>query len=166
MSDLHDKRKGLSIPIALQAALADLAERRRQNPSWSPRFDPYYIGPPPAVLETMTEADYDNWRAERERGFQWLRSDDHPVSNSPPQPVVRACLPFGQRVRDLRRAMRWTQSQIAWQLGVSRRSIIRYEQGRSAPIQSAPVLALRRLESVFAGDLARIPTPKRNALFY
>ena len=59
----------------------------------------------------------------------------------------RACLPFGQRIRDVRRASRLTQREVASELGVSRRSIIRYEQGRSSPVQSAPLLALRRLGS-------------------
>jgi DNA-binding XRE family transcriptional regulator len=45
----------------------------------------------------------------------------------------RACLPFGQRIRDVRRASRLTQREVASELGVSRRSIIRYEQGRSSP---------------------------------
>ena len=166
MSDPHAKRDGAQPLTGLQAALADLAKRRCGNPSWSPRFDAYYVGPDPAVLESMTEADYDAWRAERERTYEWLRGDYHPVENSPSQAAVRACLPFGQRVRDLRRAMRWTQSQLAWQLGVSRRSIIRYEHGRSAPIQGAPLLAMRRLESAFAGELTRIQSNKRIARPY
>ena len=64
-----------------------------------------------------------------------------------PLRVLRAALPFGQRIRDVRRALRWTQRDVALELGVSRRSVIRYEQGRSAPLQSSPLLALRRLEA-------------------
>jgi transcriptional regulator with XRE-family HTH domain len=60
---------------------------------------------------------------------------------------------FGQRIRELRCALGWTQREVAAQLGVCARAIIKYEQGRSGPIQVEPLRALRRLESVHAQEL-------------
>jgi DNA-binding transcriptional regulator YiaG len=165
MCDRNDKRDESRCLSGLQAALAYVAERRRWDPSWSTRFDTTYNGPPLAFLEKMTEADYSAWQAEKEKLRQWLRGGAS-LAEPPPSTVNRVCLPFGQRVRDLRRATKWTQSQLAWQLGVSRRSIIRYEQGQSAPIQGAPLLAMRRLESAFAGERTGIQSPKRIARPY
>ena len=157
MSEPDEKREGARPLSGLQAALADVAERRRKDPFWRPGMDPTYSGP--VFLERMTEADYAAYQAEREAQRRWLRGDPKPpapsVEQPPPrpQPIVRECLPFGERVRDLRRVLGWTQQVAAWHLGVSTRTIIRYEQGRSAPLQSAPLLALRRLESAHAQEL-------------
>lgn len=68
-------------------------------------------------------------------------------ARQPPRLPVRAALSFGRRIRDVRRALGRTQREVAVAIGVSARSIIRYEQGRSSPVQSAPLLALRQLES-------------------
>jgi DNA-binding XRE family transcriptional regulator len=164
MGDADEKRGGAKPLISLQAALAYIEERLRKNPKWDSRFDETYCWPDPFFLKRMTEAEFAAWQTRREKQRQCLsvarpaefppgfhRAD--PPPRPQPQPVVRACLPFGQRIRDLRRALRWTQREAAWQLGVSRRSIIRYEQGRSAPLQAATLLALRRLESAFANQL-------------
>ncbi len=162
MAERDEKLWSAEPLTGLQAALADVAERRRKDPNWRSVLDPTYSGPDPRRLEGMTEADYAAYEAEREARRRWLRGDPRPVEpqavrqEEPPlraRTANRACLPFGQRIRDLRRALRWTQREIAWHLGVSSRSIIRYEQGQSAPVQVAPLFALRRLESTFAHEL-------------
>ena len=160
MSGPDEKRVGAEPLTGLQAALADVAERRRKDPNWDARFDLTYHGPfYLRSREKMTEADFAAWQVQREEERRWLRGDTKPrtplVEQPPPrmQPVVRACLPFGERVRDLRHALGWTQRDVALHLGVSARTIIRYEQGRSSPLQSRPLLALRRLESAHAQEL-------------
>ena len=145
-----------------EAALADIAERRRKDPNWTPGNDPTYGGLDLCSIERMTDADFEAYEVRRDEERRWLRGDRRPVEpqvacQEEPRPrlllVVRACLPFGQRIRDLRRALGWTQREAGEQLGVSRRSIIRYEQGRSSPIRSVTLLALRRLESAHAREL-------------
>jgi helix-turn-helix protein len=140
------------------AALADIAERCRKNPNWNYRDDATYAGPCPAFLQMMSDAECDRYMEEKiARGH--LRMNPYAPPATEPQPTprprlpVRAALPFGQRLRELRRALGWTQREIAAQLGVSPRSIIRYEQGQSGPIQSAFLRALRRLESDYANEL-------------
>ena len=137
-----------------QAALAHIAEKRRKDPNWNPKPDPTYSGPHPTFVGLMSDAEYDRHMAGVAERHQlatnsYLRSKDEEKLEPQPTPrrVVRAALPFGQRIRELRRDLRWSQREVASQLGVSARTIIRYEQGRSAPLQSAPLLALRRLES-------------------
>jgi DNA-binding XRE family transcriptional regulator len=140
------------------AALADIAERRRRNPNWDYRSDPTYVGPFPPFLTMMTDADFDRHMAEKiERGR--LKTNPYAAAMQPTEPTsrprlpVRAALPFGQRLRELRRALGWRQCDMAAQLGVSARSIIRYEKGCSSPIQIAPLRALRRLELAYMQDL-------------
>jgi DNA-binding XRE family transcriptional regulator len=156
MSDAEAKLEGSAPLTARQAALADIAERRRKDPNWSPQTDPTYRGTEPAFIQFMSDAEYDRHMAgvaERRQlagnSYEPLGSGER-VERPMPGRVVRAALPLGQRIRDVRRALRWTQRDVALELGVSRRSVIRYEQGRSAPLQSAPLLALRRLESTHA----------------
>jgi DNA-binding XRE family transcriptional regulator len=156
MSSAEATLEGSQRLTARQAALADIAERRSQDPNWSPRTDPTYSGTEPAFIQLMSDAEYDRHMAGSSERRQ-LASNPYPPIGSGERielpmsrRVVRAALPLGQRIRDVRRALRWTQRDVALELGVSRRSIIRYEQGRSAPLQSAPLLALRRLESTHA----------------
>jgi DNA-binding XRE family transcriptional regulator len=152
MGEPDEKRQCAKPSSGLQAALADVAERRRKDPFWRSGMDPTYSGP--VFLERMTEADYAAYQAQWSRRpveTQAVRQEEPQPPR--PQPVVRACLPFGERVRDLRRVLGWTQRDAALYLGVSARSIIRYEQGRSSPLQSATLLALRRLESAHAQQL-------------
>jgi DNA-binding XRE family transcriptional regulator len=140
-----------------QVALADIAERRRRDPDWNPRADPTYVGPHPTFVGLMSDAEFDDYMARRERGRPQVEPRAGAICHAGrpgrAQPVVRAALPFGQRIRDLRRATGWTQREAARQLGVSARSIIRYEQGSSSPVQAEPLLALRRLESAHAMEL-------------
>jgi DNA-binding XRE family transcriptional regulator len=161
MNDSEAKLEASQPLTGRQAALADIAERRRKNPNWTVGADLTYSGPDPWCLERMTEADFEAYQARRDEERRWLRGESGPVKpqvcqQEPPprpQPVVRAALPFGQRIRDLRRVLGWTQREAGVRLGVSSRSIIRYEHGQSSPIRSAPLLALRRLESVHALEL-------------
>jgi DNA-binding XRE family transcriptional regulator len=153
MSDADNNRDALKPPPAFLEALARYKERRRLDPNWDPQTE--YRSPNPVFSPMMTEAECKRYaaRVEERRGSSGNRQEvdlqkvrqDEPTPR--PRVPVRAALPFGQRIRDLRRALGWTQREVAWHLGVSARSIIRYEQGRSAPLQSAPLLALRRLEA-------------------
>jgi DNA-binding XRE family transcriptional regulator len=58
-------------------------------------------------------------------------------------------MPSGQRIRTLRAVLGWTQRQIATELAISMRTVIRHEQGqRRTPWLRLPVLLrLRQLES-------------------
>ena len=158
MNDSEANLEGSRALTGRQAALADIAERRRKNPNWNSKTDPTYVGPYRTFVELMSNAEFDRYMAEKaERSLQSNPYAPLVVERAEPQtvpqPVVRACLPFGQRVRDLRRVLGWTQREVAMQLGVSTRSIIRYEQGSSSPVQSAPLLGLWRLESAYALEL-------------
>ena len=132
---------------ARQAALSYITERRRQDPDWDYLTDPTYVGPHPTFVGLMGDAEYDRHIAGFVARGQLTTNQCAPraIERNEPEPmprrVVRAALPFGQRIRELRRALGWTQREVAWELGVSARSVIRYEQGRSAPLQSAPLLA-------------------------
>ncbi|SRR5216683_7231983 len=61
----------------------------------------------------------------------------------------------GQRIRNLRIVLGWSQREAALHLGVSRRTVIRHEQGRNRhPWLRLPLLLrLRELESTYAGEL-------------
>jgi DNA-binding XRE family transcriptional regulator len=140
----------------------NIAERLRKNPNWTVASDPTYSGPYPCSLERMTDADFEVFQAEQAEWRRRLSPYLHSAQPKPmcedepdprPRPQVRPALPFGQRIRDLRRALGWRQCDIAAQIGVSARSIIRYEQGCSSPIQIAPLRALRRLESAYSQEL-------------
>jgi len=163
MADNNDNRDWLKPPPALQEALAYVRERLRQNPNWIPEtaYRAAYRGPHPTLVPTTGEADCGSSIARKEEEHRRLLGDPRLVEPqlvqqeaTPRQQLpVRAALPFGQRIRDLRRALGWSQREIAWQLGVSSRSIIRYEHGQSSALRSAPLLALRRLESAYALEL-------------
>jgi transcriptional regulator with XRE-family HTH domain len=64
-------------------------------------------------------------------------------------------MPSGQRIRNLRSLLGWTQRQIAMELGVSPRTVLRHERGqRRTPWLRLPVLLrLRQLESDHAEEL-------------
>jgi DNA-binding XRE family transcriptional regulator len=168
MSNTDAKELRSQPVMGRQAALADIAERRRRDPSWDYRMDTTYIGPHPTFVQLMSDAEFERYMAEKvERGQ--LRANPYappatehlePTPRARARPPVRAALPFGQRIRELRRAVGWTQREVAWELGVSTRSIIRYEQGRSGPIQSGPLLALRQLESAHAQELSAHDTSR------
>ena len=55
----------------------------------------------------------------------------------------------GQRIRLLRTVLGWTQQQAAIQLGISRRTVIRHEQGwhRRSWISVSLLMRLRQVES-------------------
>jgi len=157
MSGAHATVEGSQPLSPRQAALAYIAERLREDPNWNYKTDPNYVGPYPTFVSLMSDAEFDHHvaailkRRQLEINPYAPRAIDHSEPQPRPQPVLRAALPFGQRLRDVRRALGWTQRYIASELGVSARTIIRYEQGRSAPIQAAPLLALRRLEAQARG---------------
>jgi DNA-binding XRE family transcriptional regulator len=153
VSDAEVKFDGQEPVTARKAALAYIVEMRRKDPNWDYRTDPTYSGPFPAFVELMSDAEYERHMAGIAERRQLAANPYAPLGGGErveltmPRMVVRAALPFGQRIRDVRRTLQWSQREIAIHLGVSARSIIRYEQGRSAPLQSAPLLALRQLEA-------------------
>lgn len=141
----------------LAAALADIAERRSKMPGWRLGLDPTYSGPDPHLLERMTEDEFAAYQETREKSRRWLQGDQQAVllrqteASRVVQSMIAASLPIGQRIRNLRFALGWTQREIAAQIGVSRRTVIRYERGRP---RFYPIPALRDLERVFAKELA------------
>jgi len=160
MNNADATKEGSKPLTGRQALLAYVAERLRENPSWDHRTDPAYNGPHPTILQLMSDADFDRVaRKEEERRLQNHSRPVEPqvvvleVPTRRPRPPVRAALPFGQRLRELRCALGWTQSDVALAIGVSMRTVIRYEKGQSGPIQIAPLRTLRRLESDYANEL-------------
>jgi DNA-binding XRE family transcriptional regulator len=57
-------------------------------------------------------------------------------------------MPFGQRLRELRRALGWTQRMAAVELGINVRTVIRHEkdQHRTTRVRLPLLLKLRDLE--------------------
>jgi len=116
--------------------------------NWRPRAEPNHSSPAlsPGGL-SVSEPDY-----------PWLRENQKPVQRqSEPQPSLqpmnRELLPFGQRIRELRCARGWTQHQAGCALGVSRRTVIRHEKGRSRRPWWSLLETVRRLEEAYAGEL-------------
>jgi hypothetical protein len=159
MNDSEANLEGSQPLTGRQAALADIAERRRKDPNWNSKTDPTYVGPYPTFVELMSDAEFDRHMVEKVERGQLQRNPYAPLVAERAEPetvplrVLRAALPFGQRIVDLRRVLGWSQREVAWQLRVSSRSIIRYEHGQSSPLRSATLLALRRLESAYALEL-------------
>jgi transcriptional regulator with XRE-family HTH domain len=58
-------------------------------------------------------------------------------------------MPCGQRIRNLRAALGWSQRQAANELGISKRTLIRYEhdQSRRRWLRYEPLRRLGQLES-------------------
>jgi DNA-binding XRE family transcriptional regulator len=83
-------------------------------------------------------------RAEYER-TEALRNQQ-PAQSIPALPPLSA----GPRIRALRRALGWTQQQAATELGISKRTVIRYERGqhRRHGTRSPLLVRLCELESV------------------
>jgi transcriptional regulator with XRE-family HTH domain len=70
------------------------------------------------------------------------------------EPLPHAGVLFGQRLRDLRRDMGLTQREIAWQLGISTRTVIRYERGCTHQLRPWTLLTLEVMESEYAEGFA------------
>lgn len=62
-------------------------------------------------------------------------------------------MPFGQRIRQLRRARVWTQRQVASALGVNVRTVIRHERGQTRRPWWSLLETVRRLEEGYAAEL-------------
>ena|SRR5438128_764283 len=60
---------------------------------------------------------------------------------------------FGQRIRNLRLALGWTQRKTAMHLGVSVRTVIRHEQNRTRRPWTPLLVRLRVLESAYGGEV-------------
>jgi DNA-binding XRE family transcriptional regulator len=78
------------------------------------------------------------------------------------EPLLHASTPFGQRLRDLRRDWGLTQRELAWHLGISTRTVIRYEQGCAHQPKLGTLLTLEAMESEYAEGTSR-PDPIINA---
>jgi len=63
--------------------------------------------------------------------------------------------PFGVRLREVRRALGWTQPMAAMMLGISTRTVIRHERGqhRRLWVERSMLLKLRELEAKWACTL-------------
>jgi DNA-binding XRE family transcriptional regulator len=62
---------------------------------------------------------------------------------------------FGQRLRELRRALGWTQRMAAVELGINVRTVIRHEKGqhRTPWVRIPLLLKLRHLEGMCAEEI-------------
>ena len=71
------------------------------------------------------------------------------------QAIGRERMPFGQRLRDVRRALGWTQRMAAVELGINARTVIRHEKGhhRRPWVRTPLLLKLRDLEAAYAGEI-------------
>jgi transcriptional regulator with XRE-family HTH domain len=87
-------------------------------------------------------------RAEYER-TEALRNQQ-PAQSIPALPQRPVLLSAGPRIRALRRALGWTQQQAAVELGISKRTVIRYERGQHRRHETRQSLSQRlcELESV------------------
>lgn len=92
-------------------------------------------------------------RAEYER-TQALRNQQ-PAQSIPALPQRPVLLFAGPRILALRRALGWTQQQAAFELGISKRTVIRYERGQHRRHESRQSLSQRlcELESIYAQRL-------------
>jgi DNA-binding XRE family transcriptional regulator len=93
-----------------------------------------------ARLHQLT-ADYERTQALR---------NQQPAQSIPALPQRPVLLSAGPRIRALRRALGWTQQRVAVELGISKRTVIRYERGqhRRHGTRSSLLLRLCELESV------------------
>lgn len=73
---------------------------------------------------------------------------------TPDELKARSRLPYGQRIRDLRKALGWTQHDAAKHLGISVRTVIRHERNQSLRMHWTPLWKLREVELTYAADLA------------
>ncbi len=149
--DANERAQSLP-PGPLRDAWAEIAARRSRDPKWDPFKDPTYTHPPPCFLELMTEAEIVRFQAAKEARAQTAMWP----APLPPMPAS-VLVVFGERLLRLRTALGWTQRMAAEQLGISRRSVIRYEQGVTQRPKVATLLALGKFESVYAKLLNRLP---------
>jgi DNA-binding XRE family transcriptional regulator len=98
-----------------------------------------------ARLHQLT-ADYERTQAPRNQ------QPAQPIPALPQRPIL---LSAGPRIRALRRALGWTQQQAAAELGISKRTVIRYERGqhRRHGTRWSLLLRLCELESIYAQRL-------------
>jgi DNA-binding XRE family transcriptional regulator len=124
-------------------------------PNWRTRVDPNHSGPSlDSSSYPVSEPDYP-WQREYQQSLQ------HPPEPPQPQPMSREHIPFGQRIRELRRARGWTQRQVASALGVNVRTVIRHERGRTRRPWVSLLTALRRLEKAMKGTHWRMGGVRR-----
>jgi hypothetical protein len=137
--------------LALKFRQNEALARRRRDSNRRPRMDPTCGGPVLALLRAV--ARIDPMQPARLLG-RYLTPSPPPTPSPQAQIPHRAYMPFGQRLLDLRRALRWTQREAAAHLGVSVRSVIRHERNQSHRAHDPLDQRLRELEAVYARDLA------------
>jgi len=86
-------------------------------------------------------------------GYQKAEQGASQEPERPLQPMSRELMPFGQRIRELRRARGWTQRQAGYALGVSTRTVIRHEKGRTRRPWWSLLVTVRRLEEAYPAEL-------------
>jgi DNA-binding XRE family transcriptional regulator len=127
-------------------------------------MDPNYSGPAlPFYLTTKVADSAPGQAPQKEHAAQrqvtWQQNSQPLSPELAPQTLgpapLRNLMPFGQRLRNLRLALGWTQSTIAARLSVSRRTVIRHERGhhRTPYVRLPLLLRVRELESVHAQEL-------------
>ena len=117
------------------------------DPNWRSRVDSSHSGPALNLGGSpVSEPDYPWLKQPVQRQSEPLRQ---------PQPINRERMPFGQRIRELRRARGWTQRQAGYALGVSTRTVIRHERGYTRRPWWTLLETVRRLEAAYAGELSR-----------
>lgn len=72
---------------------------------------------------------------------------------------------FGEKVRLYRRQKRWTQRELAEQLGVSTRTVVSYENGTSYPKQRETYDRLAALFGLSRAELIAESEPTEEPLF-
>jgi DNA-binding XRE family transcriptional regulator len=164
MAEQAHRRSNVSFPVnEHEEKLASRAHHGggpEENPAsvvnhLTPGMDPNYRGHHPWSYRTTP--------ARRPRtivrtgDFAWVQElRDEQVAQFKSKLLRRLDLvPAGQRIRNLRAVLGWTQRAAALQLGISMRTVIRYEQGHHrVSWPRLPLLRrLRELESEHAQEL-------------
>jgi DNA-binding XRE family transcriptional regulator len=148
-----------------------LREPRIDFPGQRPDYDPSTDGPPrgwgcyPMTKEQSREYErflvltadlvadrYGRWRKHLERTTaRWVEPQRKQSRDA--WLATREGMLLGARILGLRQGMHWTQKQAAERLGVSRRTVIRHEQGQTVSMYSSMLAAVRRWEAVYAQTL-------------
>lgn len=125
---------------------------RSMDPNYSTGTGPYpWDRPAPAPSSTRSRPS----TVSADSGWvQQLR--DEQAAQFRAEVLRRLCLmPSGQRIRNLRAILGWTQRMAATQLGVSGRTLIRHERGhhRTPWLRHSLLQRLREVESDHAEEL-------------
>jgi DNA-binding XRE family transcriptional regulator len=152
MSERDAKTSGDRLPsrVERRPAYADS--------SWQPGMDPNYsshVGPYP--WDDMPATSVNSCPTKKAADFAYKQAWGSKRAEQNPAELLQQLrlTPPGQRIRNLRVVLGWTQAMAAVQLGISTRTVIRHEQGRNRrPWLRLPLLLrLCELESDHAEQL-------------